>query len=215
MLLTCEASVWIFYAEFLHATFFQFLQCECFMRAEVRRGSKVVFMPLSGLQIRGGYCHYQDCKSGVGIVTIRIANQGWVLSSSGLLNRGGYCHYQDCESGVCIVHVGKLEGVLFGRAIFSRWIEDVKRGVRVKTGEWKEVQMSRIWNWRQAPGSFVFCAPRKSFVYIFWWLLHHAMERGVVLSVTQQTLVVLYMDLAIIWYVDNGQKNLIFISFCN
>ena len=68
------------YAEFLHATFFQFLQCECFMRAEVRRSSKEVFMPLSGLQIRGGYCHYQDCKSGVGIV-----------------------------------HVGKLEGVLFGK----------------------------------------------------------------------------------------------------
>ena len=90
-----------------------------------------------------------------------------------------------------------LEGGDFRRAIFSRWIEDVKRGVRVKTGEWKEVQMSRIWNWRQAPGSFVFCARRKSFVYIFWWLLHHATERGVVLSVTQQTLVLLYMDLVL------------------
>ena len=108
------------------------------------------------------------------------------------------CHYQDCKSGVGIVHGGKLEGVLFGKAIFSRWIEDVKQGgVRVKTGEWKEVQMSRIWNWRQAPGSFVFCARRKSFVYIFWWLLHHAMKRGVVLSVTQQTLEVLYMDLVL------------------
>ena len=63
-----KVEVLIFYAEFLHATFFHFLQCECFMRAEVRRGLKEVFMPLSGLQIRGGYCHYQDCKSGVGIV---------------------------------------------------------------------------------------------------------------------------------------------------
>ena len=117
-------------------------------------------------------CHYQDCKSGVGIFIIRTARVG-------------------------IVHGGILEGGDFWRAIFSRWIEDVKRGVRVKTGEWKEVQMSRIWNWRQAPGSFVFCARRKSFVYIFWWLLHHAMERGVVLSVTQQTLVVLYMDLVL------------------
>ena len=167
MLPTCEASVWkvevlIFYAEFLHATFFQFLQCECFMRAEVRRGSKEVFIPLSGLQIRGGYYNYQECKSRVGIV-----------------------------------HGGKLEGGAFWRAISSRWIEDVKRGVRVKTGEWKEVQMSRIWNWRQAPGSFVFCARRKSFVYIFWWLLHHATERGVVLSLTQHTLEVLYMDLVL------------------
>ena len=116
--------------------------------------------------------HYQDCKSGVGIFIIRTARVG-------------------------IVHGGILEGGDFWRAIFSRWIEDVKRGVRVKTGEWKEVQMSRIWNWRQAPGSFVFCAPRKSFVYIFWWLLHHATERGVVSSVTQQTLVLLYMDLVL------------------
>ena len=168
MLPTCDASVWrvevlIFYAEFLHATFFQFLQCECFMRAEVRRGSKEVFMPLSGLQIRGGYC---PCR---------------------LIGRGA-----------------------FWRAIFSRWIEDVKQGgVRVKTGEWKEVQMSRIWNWRQAPGSFVFCARRKSFVYIFWWLLHHAMERGVVLSLTQQTLVLLCTDLVLSFSLDFTLYNVI------
>ena len=107
------------------------------------------------------------------------------------------CHYQDCKSGVGILHGGKLEASDFGKAIFSRWIEDVKQGMKVKIGEWKEVQMSRIWNWRQAPGSFVFCARRKSFVYIFWWLLHHATERGVVLSLTQQTLVLLYMDLVL------------------
>ena len=120
-------------------------------------------------------CHYQDCKSGVDIIIIRTANQGWVLSPWRKIGRG-----------------------CFWRAISSRWIEDVKQGgVRVKTGEWKEVQMSRIWSWRQAPGSFVFCVRRKSFVYIFWWLLHHATERGVVLTVTQQTLVLLYMDLVL------------------
>ena len=80
------------YAEFLHATFFHFLQCECFMRAEVRRGSKEVFMPLSGLQIRGGYCHYQHLQIRGGyFIIIRTANQG-----------------------VGIVHGGKLEGVHFG-----------------------------------------------------------------------------------------------------
>ena len=44
----------IFYAEFLHATFFQFLQYECFMRAEVRGGSKEVFDKL----LRENYNQY-------------------------------------------------------------------------------------------------------------------------------------------------------------
>ena len=50
----------IFYAEFLHATLFQFLQCECFMRAEVRRGANQGWiLSLSGLQIRGEYCPWR------------------------------------------------------------------------------------------------------------------------------------------------------------
>ena len=52
--------------------------------------------------------------------TLRTANQGRILSLSGLQIRGGYYHHQDCKAGVGIVHGGKLEGVLFGKAIFSR-----------------------------------------------------------------------------------------------